>query len=351
MRGVAILFIMLHNFLHYGTFGFSKENEMSFSVDKQEAFINAISSPDANIFGEFFSFIGWIGVPVFIFLTGYGLAKKYPIGCPFDRRKYLRHNYLKLFCLMFPAILFFLFMDVKNGMWESFFKHIFSLSMLHGLYYPQLKISPGVYWYFSLAFQFYVFYLFFRKYLIPSVLLILSILSLIMLYWLCISDFKDILSIYRHCITGWFPIFALGIYVASSDTPLLKNMTMCGRSSLNSIVVTIVASVLLMVLVLYMGWNCVSWVFIPLLALFFFFYVTRLLLNTVYLSNFLRWIGAVSAVIFVCHPVVRTIYMALHINKLVNNVYAGVIIYFVMVLLLTYPYMYVFSRMKSRIIK
>ena len=220
MRGVAILFIMLHNFLHYGSFGFSKENEMSFSAEKQEVFLNAISAPDANIFGEFFSFIGWIGVPVFIFLTGYGLAKKYPIGCPFDRRKYLRHNYLKLFCLMFPAILFFLCMDIKNGMWESFFKHIFSLSMLHGLYYPQLKISPGVYWYFSLAFQFYIFYLIFRKYLTSTVLLLLSTLSLIILYWLCISDFEDVLSIYRHCITGWFPVFALGLYAASSDTPL-----------------------------------------------------------------------------------------------------------------------------------
>lgn len=351
MRGVAIMFIMLHNFLHYGSFGFSKENEMSFSLERHEAFIEAISAPNANIFGEFFSFLGWIGVPVFIFFTGYGLKKKYPTDSPIDYRKYLRHNYLKLFCLMFPAILFFLCMDVKNGMWDSFLRHIFSLSMLHGLDYPHLKISPGVYWYFSLTFQFYIFYLIFRKYLTQGVLFGLSILSLVILYGLCISDFENSLSIYRHCITGWFPIFALGIYMASPERCSFMFLKPYMRNRLYSMILQFVISVLLIVLVILMGNCCVSWIFIPLLALAFFAFLTKFLLYSEHLSGIFKWIGGISAVIFVCHPIARTIYMSLHLNKLITNVYAGVLIYFLMVLLLAYPYMYVFKRMKSKILK
>ncbi len=73
LRGVAILFIMLHNFIHLSGFGFSSENEMSFSADNAASFFSAIYS-GTHIIYEFFSHLGWIGVPVFVFLTGYGVS-------------------------------------------------------------------------------------------------------------------------------------------------------------------------------------------------------------------------------------------------------------------------------------
>jgi len=73
LRGVAILFIMLHNFLHLEQYGFTGENEMSFSAEKAFGFFNAVSN-DSNVIAEFLSHLGWIGVPVFVFLTGYGIA-------------------------------------------------------------------------------------------------------------------------------------------------------------------------------------------------------------------------------------------------------------------------------------
>lgn len=73
MRGIAILFIILHNYLHLEQYGFTGENEMSFSGDKAVDFFNAVSN-GSNVIAEFLSHLGWIGVPVFVFLTGYGIA-------------------------------------------------------------------------------------------------------------------------------------------------------------------------------------------------------------------------------------------------------------------------------------
>lgn len=78
LRGLAILAIMYHNFLHNPMWGFCIENERTFSQEKADAFFNTLAHPSFSIGFEFISFLGWIGVPVFVFLTGYGLAKNYP---------------------------------------------------------------------------------------------------------------------------------------------------------------------------------------------------------------------------------------------------------------------------------
>ena len=77
--------------------------------------MNAITTLDTNLFGELFSFLGWIGVPVFVFLTGYGLASKYPCKADIDAYKYLKFNYLKLFLLLLLGILPFMMLDICNG--------------------------------------------------------------------------------------------------------------------------------------------------------------------------------------------------------------------------------------------
>lgn len=76
LRGLAITAIVLHNFLHIDLFGLSSENEMSFSVEKFMAFFSSLD--DGLLVAQIFSFLGWVGVPVFVFLTGYGSASLTP---------------------------------------------------------------------------------------------------------------------------------------------------------------------------------------------------------------------------------------------------------------------------------
>ena len=74
LRGIAIITIALHNYLHI--LGFSTENEMSFSMENTRHFFDVVSWE--NSLAEIFSFLGWMGFPVFIFLTGYGVAHTPP---------------------------------------------------------------------------------------------------------------------------------------------------------------------------------------------------------------------------------------------------------------------------------
>lgn len=77
LRGLAIMSIMLHNFLHNRSLGFTRENEMSYLSVKADAFFKVISSEGLSIY-ELFSYLGWVGVAVFVFLSGYGVMKSPP---------------------------------------------------------------------------------------------------------------------------------------------------------------------------------------------------------------------------------------------------------------------------------
>lgn len=78
MKGVAILFIVLHNLLHW--ISKTKENEFSYSVEKTKLFFENLFTNADTLWMDVFSFLGWYGVPAFLFLSGYGLVKKYEHG-------------------------------------------------------------------------------------------------------------------------------------------------------------------------------------------------------------------------------------------------------------------------------
>ena len=114
MKGYGIMFIALHNLLHVERFtGFIKENENSFDVQRTLDFFNVLNMCDWSIFGQFFSFLGWIGVPVFIFVSGYGLVKKHEKdNQSFVVKDYILHNWknwLYYYFLDYYSILFYHF--------------------------------------------------------------------------------------------------------------------------------------------------------------------------------------------------------------------------------------------------
>ncbi len=76
LRGVAILGIILHNYCHWLP-NTVKENEYTFSGENVRQFIGCFLSFDQFLFIQILSFLGHYGVPVFLFVSGYGLARKY----------------------------------------------------------------------------------------------------------------------------------------------------------------------------------------------------------------------------------------------------------------------------------
>ena len=321
LRGTAILSIMYHNFFHCGL-GFSEENEMVYYQSRS----NALCLNPTNALYELSSFIGWIGVPVFVFLSGYGLCKKYPPQLPINAHLYFLHNYFKLFFLLLPVIIFFILFDIKDASWTNMFKRIFSLSMLQNINYPQLRTNPEVYWYFSLTFQYYIIYLVFRNFFKPFSLLILSIFSILLLGFLGNSDWYDAMSIYRHCATGWFPVFALGIWFATIDEEISFHC--------NNLFFEMLILVFLLVCIVVMNLNYFLWLLVPVVSVLLFYYIGVIMIRLPLLSNIFMWLGRYSAFIFVCHPVARTLYLV--IQNYLNNIILGTLLYTCMTLFMSY---------------
>lgn len=328
LRGVAILAIMLHNFLHISDFGFSVENEMSFSKDLSQAFYSTLFSGNCNYVAELFSFLGWTGVPVFVFLTGYGLMKKYA-EIP-NRWQFVKRNYLKLFWLLLPGLLVFLFFDVLKGSYLSMIRRLTYLTMLQNLDYPDLSVNPGVYWYFSLTFQLYLFFVLARKWMNSALwLLVLSILSLVGLWLLETFNCTHAFSIFRHCFTGWFPIFALGVFYAQQNKEI--------RVEKFPVSVDIAIAAILFAFMLLMNCNFEIWLLLPVVALFFFFVIGKLILRSgTFLTNCFSWMGKYSACIFVCHPIARALVLRLY-PKL-HHIGLVTILYFILVVILAFYY-------------
>lgn len=268
LRGLGILAIMFHNFLHINGIGFSPENEMSFKMEKTLFFFSKIYSGEANILADTVSFIGWTGVSVFVFLTGYGLMTKY--STIDSILLFIKRNYLKLLFLLLPGFLIFLVVDIITGEYSHIPKRLCYLSMLQNLDYPDLSVGPGVYWYFSLTFQLYLFYAFTYKWMNTKTMIALSVLTLFILWFFGTMEWGHSFSIFRHCFTGWYPVFALGVFFSQKHYILNVNQT--------SLIIDILLSVVLLVIILFMNYIFLIWLFIPIVALCWYFVMAKLLL-------------------------------------------------------------------------
>ncbi|MCR4966169.1 MAG: acyltransferase [Bacteroidales bacterium] len=339
LRGVAILFIVLHNFLHLGCFGFTGENEMSFSSENAAGFSNAISQ-GSSIIGEFISHLGWIGVPVFVFLTGYGVAlassqKLKPLI-------YVKRNYLKLLALILPAVIFFAAYDIYLGeIWPRLLKRFSYLTMLVNFAYPYVRCSPGVYWYFGLTFQFYLLWAIVGKRMNSRALLIWSIVLLGALCALCVYGPPEALSIFRHCFTGWFPVFALGVWLGVRKKQ--EDLTP------KSVWIELVLLVVLLGLILLMSRWMITWIFVPIIALAWFIIIGLLLMRTCYLSKAFRWVGKYSACIFVCHPIARLIVLKTLYHHYSNNV-VNVLVYVALSVMMAILYDKIYHWLLSKML-
>lgn len=347
LRGLAIIAIMYHNLLHDKFFGLCQENEGTFIQENADAFFGVIGNFDNQLLFQLSSFLGWIGVPVFVFLTGYGLAKKYPSQhSQIHKRSFLKRCYLKLFFLLCPVLLFYAFVDAYLGEWGNLPKRLVELTMLYNLDYPDFRVPPGVYWYFSLTFQLYILYCFFYKYLTPIKMLIMSVLSLLVLYLLITADLNFIRTIYRVCFPGWFPLFAIGIWMANDD----RLMRMIEGYSIYK---TIILLMILLFFVVIMNFNIISWLFIPIVSLFLFFLLSKIIVNIEYMDGLFKWIGRLSAFIFVCHPVAVRIVILLceKINISGHGIWLSLIVYTVLTFVMSLFYEKLYNQLSKRFIK
>lgn len=317
LKGLAIICIALHNYCHLLP-NAPHENEYSWTIDNTSAFFNNIPS---NTFISFFSFLGHYGVAVFVFMSGYGLVKKYGIGEISDIKGYVVNHYLKLFKLMFPGfvsyyLIFWLLYGDFDGI--NILRVISQLLLVNNIIPTHISpIIPGPYWYFGFSMQFYLIFLFLSKNSLNKqwLLVLCCILTLFMS--------KD-----HHYTTVWLKYnfvgsiipFILGVSVAKHKIEWLFHKNKCFY---------IVFAIISFAIILLSELSYYTWIVTSAFIICLCICVFKLLSSS--LTKLFSYIGKISHSVFVVHPIIRLLVFHIQNNSVLGwqlciVIYVGLIL-------------------------
>lgn len=322
LRGMAIIAIMLHNYCHWLSFSI-KENEYVFHGYYNHYLWNHVLHLNSHVLFDLFSFFGHYGVPVFLFISGYGLVMKYERShVPVPAIRFIGYHYLKLLRLMTVGFIIYIVVDcLLQGIFRfTIMRIIGQLTMLINLSSdPDGNIKPGPYWYFGLMLQLYAVYrlLFYRRH---SIVVALLVVLCWMVQALCLPA-GDMLNWLRYnCIGAMLP-FGVGILYARYGR----------RMGVISNMIVLCVSV---VAVCLFGSRFQSWLWVPLFVVTSA--VTFVRLMPAVACKPLLWIGGFSSSIFVIHPIIRPIIINIAGNDI--NPYVSLAIYVIVSVVVSYFY-------------
>lgn len=334
LRGIAIFGIFMHNYLHW-LGPMVKENEYQFfqgNVDRMMAELASFNLQ--TLIFNLFSFFGHYGVPVFLFLSGYGLVKKYetatnPSGKSVGVMEFISHHFKKLFPMMLLGFVVFAMIDWMTPGHHRW-KWIYLLTQLtmtiNVLPSPERTIWPGPYWFFGLIMQLYIVYrlLLYKRHWSWTVSLIVLCTALQALC--CNQPEGDLLNYLRYnCIGGMLP-FGIGLLTARFEEKIPQPRA--------CVLLLAVAGVLVLSL------NFWGWLLVPAFIVISNVELVRLLPSRFLLP--LEWLGTLSAAIFVAHPVTRKIFIPISRQ---GDILDGLLLYIVATILLSMLYQIVIKKL------
>ena len=333
MRGIAILAIVLHNYCHFIS-KIVQENEYQFFVSHNEQLWQVVTNPDALLPVHLLSFFGHYGVPVFLFLSGYGLVKKYEQGDKVAALPFVRYNYLKLLRMLFVGFSLFICVDmVTPGRFQFHWDNVIAqlLMYINVLPEPEKTIWPGIYWFFGLMMELYIVYrlLLYRR----NSWLVVALIAVCWLLQVFCDPEGDILNRLRYnCIGGMLP-FGLGIIAARVRT-LRTGSTFPTDSEYAPYVpiLWLLVFVISVALVFAMSFNFYTWLlWIP----FFIILGTIALVKAMpkWILNIITWFGSISAAMFVAHPIARKLFITVAWKQ---DIYDGLMLYIIAVIALSW---------------
>ena len=324
LRGLAIIGIVLHNYCHWLRH-IVRENEYQYFQRNVDGLLHAVGQPDALLPIHLLSFFGHYGVPVFLFLSAYGLVMKYEGGgavAGMARREaqdgvprvpilpFLRVHFLKLFKMMFVGYVAFTIVDaITPGSFHNHWALILAqLGMVNNLLpNPDDVIWPGPYWFFGLMLQLYAIYrlLLYRRHWGVTVGLMVVCTAAQMI---CGAESSELNYLRYNFVGGMLP-FGLGLLYARYGKPLKSNLLLV--CLLVSLCLTCVLSM-----------SYYSWFFVPLFILTGSVAFIKVLPASAY--GWMEWVGSLSAALFVCHPITRKVFIPVSHR---GDVYTGLLLY------------------------
>ncbi len=326
LRGIAIIGIFLHNYCHW--LGFAvKENEYTFRMSNCRNLMKAVASPDANLAVHLVSFFGHYGVPVFLFLSAFGLVMKYESRQPVPGAvqelapSFIVSHYRKLFSMMIVGFVAFTMVDAitPGAHHYKFMDIVGQLLMFNNMMPdPDHVIWPGPYWFFGLMLQLYIVYrlLLHRR---SSWLAVLLVAVCWLLQMLCAPD-GDALNRVRYNFMGGMLPFAAGLLFARHGRVL-------SRAQWGAVALVSAVAVWLF------SFNFQLWLWAPLMVCALCVAFVKLLPQR--LTDALAWVGGISAALFVLHPITRKIFIPVSRH---GDVYTGLLLYIVASVAIAYFY-------------
>ena len=329
LRGIAILGIFLHNFCHWLN-PVVKENEYQYFQHNVDWFAQCAARVNELFPAHVISFFGHYGVPVFLFLSAYGLEMKYGNGqgkAPDGRRvvvsSFVRYHYLKLFKMMIVGFICFTVVDAMTaGSWHYNVAQIVGqLLMINNFYdQPDRNIWPGPFWFFGLMLQLYVVYrlLLYRRHWGWTV----GLMAVCTVAQLFMDPEGENLNYWRYNFMGGMLPFGLGLLFARyGNKVMLVNLTF-GSFLMSWVVCSF--------FIVSASGAFYTWVIVPALvcyaSVYFIKTVSTLPLPWLRarIGYVLGWLGNVSAALFVIHPAIRKVFITVSRQ---GDIYTGLLLY------------------------
>lgn len=335
MRGIAILAIMLHNYCHF-IGKIVKENEYQFFNTHNEGLWQVITHPDTLLPVHLLSYFGHYGVPVFLFLSGFGLVMKY------ERKMqeqvavvpFIRYNYLKLLRMLIVGFVLFIIVDVMTpGRFQYHWYNVIAqlLMYINVLPTPDKIIWPGIYWFFGLMLELYIVYrllLYRQKNWV--------VITLVAVCWLlqvfCDPEGETLNRIRYNFIGGMLP-FGAGILVGRSI-----DRFHCSMSRWLWAMVAVVVAALIFV----MCFHYQSWLWIPILIIVGTIAIVKAMPLTV--MSLMVWFGSISAAMFVAHPIARKLFINIAWRQ---DIYDGLMLYVIATIALSWAVKKIIDQIPS----
>lgn len=342
LKAIAILCIAIHNFCHWLPMAVH-ENEYVYRLADSMKLLHYVQALRPHVVLNLFSHFGHYGVPVFLFLSGYGLVCKYERSgkaLPSPAR-FLGGHMVKLWQLMLPALALFVVTQLAfRGSFEKDPEWAVRLVTFTANLFPTVNMVLGPWWFFSLILQCYVLYrLVFVPFRSPWVLWGVTAVTLAVQMALYAGEVHFTwggetvyaLEYYRYNAVGHLPAFAFGIEAARRKWHFSPLWSPAGLA-----------------LTVLSAFNAWLWFFSPFFAVLAVIPWAAPLRRFESLRSRLVHIGVLSSAIFAFHPIVRH-YLILSAGRAVNRredlqLYGVICLYLLLTLLVAEIYTLILRR-------
>ena len=336
MRGIAILAIMLHNFCHWINGPIVKENEFRFRIERVDGLFEALRNIDIYLPVQLISFFGHYGVPVFLFLSGWGLVMKYENSTPHTQNSslftlhsslnFIRYNYLKLLRIMIIGFAAYIAVDrmtpgAHNYTVDVIVEHL--LMVVNFVPDPDHTIHPGPFWFFGIMMQLYVAYIVvFHRFRHWSVV----VAAIVVAFAVQLPKDPDSLDLEwtRYNLFGSLLPFGAGLLLARANLNRLQRHT----ESYSFGVMTLLVS---LPLIFAFSMFYVSWYLVPIFVCIAAIAFVKLLPAGV--LRYAVWFGGISSALFVTHPIARKLFIGISRR---GDIYSGILQYVIVAVMIAW---------------